>query len=747
MDAPPGDAERSTRATLGLIEQADHRFARSSLDARSVANDLAVLAVGGGALACSAFILAGGVLKTLACVRANGPRGVPSDECPTDSHDDRLSCVRTGQRKILERAEGSVALLPLLARGTVLGVLEVEARSLTRDDLALLEILCHRAAAALDRTHLLRATEEALWAAELQAEYAKRLQSVTCALSEALTTHQMGAIVVRQAIDAMGGHVAGVVQVSEDGATLRTVAGAGTEQAAMGSYALSDPLPVTLAFRERRELFFESAADWTSAYPGVDDGLLEGVFALACLPLTVAGGSTIGVLFLGFAHPHRFLDVERALLRTLAQQLAQVLDRARLFESEHRTRLAAEELNRAKDEFLGVVSHELRTPLTAILGWARVLRDVRSDAEKRELALGAIERNGLAQKRIIEDLLDESRIVTGKLRLELHATDFTEVVRAAIDVVRPAAEAKGVDLRVHIGRVPMVAGDAERLQQIAWNLLSNAIRFTPRGRSVAVDVERVGTDVCLVVSDEGMGIAASFLPFVFDRFRQGDGSATRRHGGLGLGLAIVRHLVELHGGSVSAQSDGPERGAVFTVRLPVPTVAPIAHPTAASRPTRPDEPHGGQAVPLHDLRVLLVEDDSDTRGAFVELLHSYHAVVRSVDSADAAVQVLDEFNPDVLLSDIGLPGEDGFALLARVRSLSSPNANVPAVALTAFAGESDIRRAHDAGFFAHLAKPVDARKLSMTLAMAARQASSAAQSVADALPDAEQLHGGRDQPS
>ncbi len=745
MDAPQEDAEDTVRTRLNLIAEADRRFAGSSLDASTIANDLAVAVVHGDVLACSVHVLANGALEAIASAAA--PRGGPCDPCSTGSYDDRLQSVRTGERKLLEHAGGSVALLPLMARGDVLGVIQVETRRLTQDDLVFFEILCHRAAAALDRARLLYAAEEARWTAELQAEYAKRLQSVTCALSEALTTHQMGAIVVRQAIDAMGGHVAGVAQVSDDGATLRTVACAGTGKPAMDAYALSGRLPMTLAFRERTELFFESAAEWASSYPELDRGLLQGVLALACLPLTLAGGGTIGVLFLGFACPHRFLEVERAFLRTLAQQLAQVLDRARLFEAEHRTRLVAEDLNRAKDEFLGVVSHELRTPLSAVLGWARVLRVVRPDEAKRERALEAIERNALAQKRIIEDILDVSRIVTGKLQIELHSTDLADVVRAAIDVVRPAAEAKGVHLRLRIDRVPPIAGDPERMQQILWNLLSNAIRFTPRGRCVTVDVERAGAHVCVVVSDDGTGIDASFLPFVFERFRQGDGSSTRRHGGLGLGLAIVRHLVELHGGSVSAHSDGPGHGAVFTVRLPVPIVAPIAHPSAASQSTRVDEQHATHAVPLDDVRVLLVEDDSDTRGAFVELLQSCHAVVQSVESADAAVQVLDEFNPDVLLSDIALPDEDGFALLARVRALRSPNANVPAVALTAFAGENDVRRAHDAGFFAHLAKPVDPGQLSITLATAARRASSAGPLATDALPDAKRLRRGRDQPS
>jgi signal transduction histidine kinase/CheY-like chemotaxis protein len=715
------------RARLTLLAEADLRLTQS-FDAARIADELAGLVAREGR-PCSVHLLSEGVLKTAASVPASGKSPTPADLRLSDPDDSISRAVRTGKSQLSERAssEGArvcVAVLPLVVHDEVVGVLEVETRPLREDEVVFLEMLCHRAAVALDQIRLVRSAEESRWAAELQAEYAKRLQSVTFGLSEAMTARQMGAIVVREAIDAMGGHVAGVVQVSEHAPTLETIASAGIPEdlgQRMNRPVLGDCLPMTSALNQRTELFFESAAEWVCSYPGLEGGVLPNVHALACLPLTLAGGRAVGVLFLGFAYPHRFLQTERAFLRTLAQQLAQVLDRARLFEAEHRMRLSAEEANRSKDEFLSVVSHELRTPLTAILGWAHVLRDPRHDATKRDRAIEIIERNALAQTRIIEDILDVSRIVTGKLRLQLRETDLLQVVSAAIEVVRPAANAKGVHLQVRVGRVPRVAGDPERLQQILWNLLSNAIRFTPRDRSVAVVVEHAGLNVRVVVSDEGDGIEPSFLPRVFDRFRQGDSSAARRHGGLGLGLAIVRHLVELHGGSVSAQSEGPGRGAVFTILLPVPPAEPAVHKDQTVSPTASGEARPqASTAPLDDLRILLVEDDPDTRDAYTELLTSCNAVVRSVGSADTAVHALDEFRPDILISDIGLPGEDGFALLARVRALRSPNADVPAIALTAFAGQKDARQARKAGFFAHLVKPIELGQLSAALAAAHR---------------------------
>lgn len=710
------DADRTAGDELTLLAEADRRFAQSR-DTAAIAANLAALVVQ-KADTCDVYLVTDAVRtpKVVGHATAEGKTRSAGEALPS-SEELVATVATTGERQI---AEG-MALLPLVVQDHILGVVRIEGKLIhPQSDLRVIERLTHRAAIALEHVRLMQAAREARWAAELQAEYAKRLQSVTFGLSHAITARQMGEVVVREARDALGGHVAGIARVCDDGTTLETLAAAGMPEEAFQAIVpgtLTDVRPVATALRERTDLFFESASDWHNTQPGVH--------ALACLPLTLPDGRAVGVFFFGFAHPHRFLTTEREFLQTLAQQLAQVLDRARLYEAEHRMRVAAEQASKIKDEFLSVVSHELRTPLTAILGWVRLLRDPAHGGAKRDHALEVIERNALAQKRIIDDILDVSRFVTGKLQLDLIEIELPQVVRTALEVVRPAADAKGVQLRVRVDAVRPVAGDPERLQQVLWNLLSNAIRFTPRGGSVSIVVEQDDTDVHLVVADDGIGIEPSFLPYVFDRFRQADGSISRRHGGLGLGLAIVRHLVELHGGSVAAQSDGPGLGASFTIRLPMSGGASVGAPVASppkTAPTLPSEPPPETlASPLDDLRIdglriLLVEDDSDTQEIFTELLKSRGAVVTSAGSAETALRALDEFEPDVLVSDIGLPGEDGFALLARIRALRSPVANVPAIALTAFAGESDAQRAYAAGFFAHLPKPIDLKKLWATLA-------------------------------
>lgn len=696
------------------MAEADRRFVRARGTA-AVAADLAALLVR-RADACDVYLLVDGVLKSRAEAHANAEGKTRSANDTTDTPDESVATVaRSGERQVFE----GMALLPLSVNGEVLGVARLEGEVIhPQGDLGLFEMLVHRAAVALEHVRLVQTAREARWAAELQAEYAKRLQSVTFGLSHAITARQMGEVVVREAQDALGGQMAGIARVCEDGTTFETLAVAGVRDEDLRAIVPStstDRGPVTTALRERVELFFESASDWPNAPSGVQ--------ALACLPLTLPDGRVVGVFFFGFAYPHRFLTTEREFLQTLAQQLAQVLDRARLYEAEHRMRLAAEQASKLKDEFLSVVSHELRTPLTAILGWARLLRTPTYDEAKRAHALEVIERNALAQKRIIDDILDVSRFVTGKLQLDLIEIELAQVVRAALEVVRPAADAKGVRVDVRVDPVRPVAGDPERLQQVLWNLLSNAIRFTPRGGSVSIVVEQDCNEVRVVVKDDGIGIEPSFLPFVFDRFRQADGSTSRRHGGLGLGLAIVRHLVELHGGSVSAQSEGPGLGSAFAIHLPISGGMPIGVPvddpkTISSRP--PEAPLEAISPPLDDLRIdglriLLVEDDPDAREMFTELLNARGAIVKSAASAESALRVLHEFEPDILVSDIGLPGEDGFTLLNRIRKLCSPIAKVPAIALTAFAGESDAQRAYEAGFFAHLPKPVDLEKLWVTL--------------------------------
>jgi PAS domain S-box-containing protein len=391
----------------------------------------------------------------------------------------------------------------------------------------------------------------------------------------------------------------------------------------------------------------------------------------------------------GYAKMTRDLTARRA-----AEETAHSLVR------EQAAREAAEEANRLKDEFLATVSHELRTPLNAVLGWASLLLDRGGDASTAK-GLEAIHRNARAQARIIDDILDVSRIITGKLRVDAKPTDLTRICLEAIEVVRPSAMAKGISIGFGDAAPAVVLGDPERLRQVAWNVLSNAIKFTERGGSVAVHVERSADEVVLVVRDTGRGIEPELLPHVFDRFRQGDSSSTRRFGGLGLGLAIVRHIVELHGGHASAESEGPGKGAVFRIAFPR---DPLTEPE--------EEGRAGAAVravaesALDALRVLVVDDDEDARDLIFTLLAGAGAVVETAASASAAFDAVGRFRPDVIVSDIGMPEEDGHSLLRRLVALAEPGRAIPAIALTAYTRAEDRKKALAAGFTAHLGKPV-----------------------------------------
>jgi PAS domain S-box-containing protein len=397
--------------------------------------------------------------------------------------------------------------------------------------------------------------------------------------------------------------------------------------------------------------------------------------------------------------------------------------RIRLLMQEKEARTEAEAANRMKDEFLATVSHELRTPLTAILGWTRIIRGGKLDAARFMRGLDVIERNGRAQAAIIDDILDVSRIITGKLRLELDAIDLAAVVQAAMDTVRPAADAKGIRLEWK-SDLPdrRFTGDPDRLQQIVWNLLSNAIKFTPKGGSVEISTSQIDSHIEIHVIDSGQGIAPDFLAHVFDRFRQADGTSTRRHGGLGLGLAIVRHLVELHGGTVHAESDGEGKGSRFTVRLPVRAVQVSSRGEESSTPPPPIAASSDQ--PLLGLSVLAVDDEADARELIATVLEQAGARAITVGSAEEALTALARERPDVLLSDIGIPGSDGYSLMRRVRDLPpDEGGNIPAAALTAYSRVEDARRAIEAGFQRHVAKPVEPDVLiAQVAALAGRQA-------------------------
>jgi CheY-like chemotaxis protein len=381
-----------------------------------------------------------------------------------------------------------------------------------------------------------------------------------------------------------------------------------------------------------------------------------------------------------------------------------------------RARKEAEEANRIKDEFLATLSHELRTPLTAIIGWSSMLRGNKLDETATATALETIERNAQAQAQIVEDLMDVSRIITGKLRLDVQTIELDSIISAAVDAIRPAAEAKNIRFQSLLDpQAGPVSGDPSRLQQVIWNLLTNAVKFTPKGGRAQVRLERVNSHVEITVSDTGQGIPPEFLPHVFDRFRQADQTHTRAHGGLGLGLSIVRQLVELHGGTVLAESAGVGQGATFVVQLPVMVARWQAGQPERRRPTGGGGGGGGalECPPLlAGLRVLVVDDEADARVLLRAMLEQCGSEVLTAASADEALELFEQWKPDVLVSDIGLPEEDGYSLIGRVRKLEAGrNGRVPAIALTAYARAEDRVRALKAGFQVHVPKPIEAVEL------------------------------------
>ncbi len=446
------------------------------------------------------------------------------------------------------------------------------------------------------------------------------------------------------------------------------------------------------------------------------------VKSLAAAPLQV-GDDAEGALEVYSTDTGEWTSHERRLVQWLANQCGRMMmtarlkdDLERLIHAEHRAREEAERANRAKDEFVATLSHELRTPLTAVLGWSSLLRKSRCENRDETLkGLEVIERNARHQAQLISDLLDMSRILAGKISLDVEALELPDVIDNAIESVRLAAEAKGVSLVREVEPIDRaIVGDANRLQQVVWNLLTNGIKFTPRGGRVCISVSRPGSYVQISVSDTGEGIDPKLLPQLFQRYRQADSSATRRHGGLGLGLAIVKNLVELHGGTVHATSDGLGNGATFAVRLPI-------------RATMPFERSGGQSISaamagaldgqtLSGSTILIVDDEEDARDLISRMLSGCGADVHVAGSAEEALSIAQQVLPDVLISDIGMPGVDGYEFIKQLRQqwpVEKPQP--PAIALTAFARSEERTRAFVAGFQAHLAKPVEAAELIATI--------------------------------
>ncbi|MCA1992786.1 MAG: PAS domain S-box protein [Coleofasciculus sp. S288] len=606
----------------------------------------------------------------------------------------------------------SCIVSPLIARGQILGAISFVTaesdRCYTQADLTLAEDIAHRAAIAIDNARLYQEAQHAQQATERSAERITRLQSVTAALSESLTPSQVSEVIVDQGIAALGANFALVALLNEAGTELEVVQMVGGEPNHLDGwhrFSVNAPVPLAEAVRTGQPIWAESSEARAARYPHLAEQYEQHHFnAWISIPLMVESQAVGGMSF-AFIEPQHLDEEQQAFILSLAQQCAQAIARTYLYEAERIARSEAEAANRIKDEFLAVLSHELRSPLNPILGWAKLLRNRKLDEKTTAHALETIERNAKLQTQLIEDLLDVSRILQGKLSLNVCPVNLTSIIEAAMGTVSLAAEAKSIAIQTEFEPgVGQVFGDSTRLQQVVWNLLSNAVKFTPTGGQIKITLEQIGSEAQIQVSDTGKGISPDFLPHVFEYFRQADSTTTRKFGGLGLGLAIVRHLVELHGGTVAVDSLGEGQGATFTVRLPLrreSTTPNDETATANSLTTVPD------TLPLANIRVLVVDDEADSRDFLAFVLEQAGGEVTATASASEALQVLMQLKPDILLSDIGMPEIDGYMLMRQVRALESEQENkIPAIALTAYAGEVNQQQALAAGFQRHIAKPV-----------------------------------------
>jgi signal transduction histidine kinase/ActR/RegA family two-component response regulator len=502
---------------------------------------------------------------------------------------------------------------------------------------------------------------------------------------------------------------------------LHTVSG-GSKEAFANVFHRRAPAELAAAFQgERairlRDMTLDTRYGQSLPFVVMPEGLLP-VRSYLAVPVKAASGEVLGGLFFGHSEASVFTEYDEQLATGVAGWASLALENARLY-------MEAREADRLKDEFLAVLSHELRTPLNAIVGYARLLRGNVLSGEKAVRGLETLERNAAALTQIVEDVLDISRIVSGKIRLDVQPVELPLVVHNAVATVQPAADAKGVRVQTIVDpRVGPVSGDPDRLQQVVWNLLSNAVKFTPKKVRVQVRVERVNSHIDVVVSDTGIGIKQEFLPFVFERFRQADAGTTRKTGGLGLGLSIVRHIVEMHGGSVHVVSEGEGKGTTFRVRLPL----MIVHADGV-RETR-EHPRTGRQAPLAGLaslsgvRVLAIDDEQDALGLLRIVLESAGAEVVTIASAREGLDRLSSLRPDALVVDLGMPEMDGFQFIARVRGSNDALVrDIPAAALTAFARSDDRTKALQSGFEMHLAKPVDPGELVASVATLVRRPS------------------------
>jgi PAS domain S-box-containing protein len=600
----------------------------------------------------------------------------------------------------------SVRISPLLEKGLVVGTVTVidDVTERVKREAELQRQLEERA-------HLLAAESIARNAAEQASRRLQHLQMVTDEAWAQMSLDDLLLNSVKAIRSILNADTAGILLSEPDGdLIIRATDGLDID-------LTGNRIPAGTGFsgivaRERRPLTIEGTIP-PSAFAEVIES--RGTKALSGVPLMV-DKRLLGVLCIGMPQAPTSSEDDLRFMSLVGDRVALAIERISLYNLERNARAQAEEANRLKDQFLATVSHELRTPLNAILGWARMLTSGRIDEPTSKHALEVIERNARIQAQLIDDLLDVSRIISGKLRLNISPIEPLNIARLALDAVRPAAEAKEIELHTNFdpetGAIP---GDPDRIQQIFWNLLSNAIKFTPNGGKVTVDVKREESHIEFSVADNGQGISAEFLPFVFERFRQADSTAARMHGGLGLGLAIVRHLAELHGGVVHADSDGIGAGASFRVRLPVqiPRAAtPITEDGPSQSTVEPANTTFDCDGTLIGVDVLIVDDETDALELMKTVLRECGAKPRTASSAIEALEAIKARVPDILVSDIEMPNQDGYSLIRAIRSLPAKEAHqVPAIALTAHANETDRTRALSAGFQVHLRKPVDPSEL------------------------------------
>ncbi|WP_460200067.1 hybrid sensor histidine kinase/response regulator, partial [Scytonema sp. NUACC21] len=543
--------------------------------------------------------------------------------------------------------------------------------------------------------------------AEQTADRTACLQLVTAALSDPLTPREAAEVIIEQCTAVLNACSGIVAIVNGNNTELEIIYSVGYDRHLIEEwrrFPITSSVPLAEAVRTGTPIWEEPLEARIARYPHLAEyyNALDYASWLS-LPLMVEGRA-VGAMSLNFAQFSPLKDDDRGFILALAQQCAQAIARAQLYEAKQQALAAAEAANRTKDEFLAVLSHELRTPMNPILGWTKLLRGGKLDANKTEVALETIERNAKLQVELIEDLLDISRILQGKLSLNPSSIDLRTIIEAVIKTVHLAADAKAIQIQTHFeSKVGNVLGDATRLQQVVWNLISNAIKFTPNGGRVEIRLKQVGDRAEVVVGDTGKGIPPGFLPYVFDYFRQADSSLTRTFGGLGLGLAIARQIVELHGGTILAESPGEGQGATFTVTLPL-----VSTPTSTNQEVASMQ----STLTLQGIKVLAVDDDADNLELIAFVLEQAGARVISAPSATEALQKLNQSEFDILLADIGMPEIDGYTLLRQVRAMPpEKGGSIKAIALTAYAAESDRQKALAAGFQLHVPKPVDPEAL------------------------------------